>query len=1017
MKVCLLLLFLLVNVVISPAQHRIGDFMAYGPAIGLPASFYFGVLQSSDGYLWISSSSGLVRFDGKSYQTFFSDYTDTNSLADNVIVGLAEDGDKQLWIAGRYQGLSKMSLLSGRITRYAGFSQAGNSQQGIHNLFVDAAGDIWVGTAGKGLAHYLNNEDCFEYYIPAPHLPHDGTHQRANHVTDIVADRSDPDLFWLSTFQGIYSFHRSTKLFSWFPFYYPAETAPAPFLCIEADAGNKLWMGTWYYGIVSFDLTTHQFETHIYPEADPPNSLHYLVLDIKLRNDSTLYIAAGNEGLLSFQLKHKSFDQLLTNDMLPTGSSDIDIQRISHTRDAGWFIGGNYFIYQEHPSFSRFSKAVSFPYGYHFSVFQVVFDVKRNGYWLACQNAREAILFDRDMNSRSLFNLKTPGDDQFLDIAVDANDRVWALTNLSGLVGLDPGENQFKLVQDFPGIDSLSGSIAHIEQTPDGNLWIATSSNLYFLNIALNSMEKFPLQSSDPLPLWDFTLCVGAHQDAWLATSNGLFHCIRSSGEVIHIMPNAIPQHGIASAHIKAMTIDRRGNAWLGFESNGIQVVSAVDHGVMTSFNLDDGLPCMQINFMTTDTNGGIWAGSAAGLAYYEPWAETPIWQLFNRQDGIRRDYVDQPIMATSDGRLFFNNVAGMSWIDIPESTSDSKGPIFHLTAFKVDGVPYRNDLLPDFLSSVVLPYDVDEIRIEYAAMEFIHPDRTKYFYQLVRNNVAGEWIENKQASIMLTGMRPGMYTLNMYAVNGVGEKSREFTLPINIRPPFWYRWWFLALCTVALLGITYSIYQYRLRQWKKIQSMRNTISNNLHDDIGASLSNIHILTVLTQRNLPNHQSASSYITKAGDEIQRISESLSDIVWNISPKYDDLDNLFVRMKRYAADMLDGKNIEASLEFPEHPDKITMSMDQRRDFYLIFKEAINNLVKYAEATEAEVRVGITGKQISMIIRDNGKGFDQIHNRGGNGLENMKERAAKWKGLLDIQSVAGTGTSIELTMHLN
>jgi ligand-binding sensor domain-containing protein/two-component sensor histidine kinase len=1000
----------------AQSQHRIGDFMAYGPATGLPASFYFGVLQSADGYLWISSSSGLVRFDGKDYQTYFSDYADTNSLADNVIVGLAEDADQHLWIAGRHQGLSRMNLVSGHITRYAGFSKTGNSQQGIHNLLVDAAGDIWVGTAGRGLAHYLKNEDCFEYFIPAPDLPFNGTDARANHVTDIVADAKDPDLFWLSSFQGVYSFNTYTKEFKWFPFYYPAEKIPAPFLCIEADAGNKLWMGTWYYGMVSFDISTHAFETHIYPQADPPNSFHYLVLDIELRNDSTLYLATGNTGLLAFHLRDKSFHQLLTNDMLPTGSSAIDIQRISSTGDAGWFIGGNYFIYQEHPSFNRFSNSVSFPYGKHFSVYQTVYDDRRDGYWLACQNAREMIFWDRNMTARSLYQLEEPtSDDQFLDVAVDANHRVWALTNSLGLVVLDPGEKKFKTVKGIPLIDAMQ-NIENIEHTPTGNLWIATTTDLYYLQAVTNDIETYPLTSIDNAPLSAFTLCAGAKDDAWVSTSHGLFHCIRNKG-VQQILPDNNQSWSIASSHIKAMTIDKAGNAWLGFESDGIQVVSGADHTVIASFNLDDGLPCMQINFMATDTNGGIWAGSAAGLAYYEPWADTPIWQLFNRQDGMRRDYVDQPITATADGRLFFNIEAGMSWIDIAESTAESKGPTFHLTAFDVDGLPYRDDMLPDYLTSVDLSHDVDEIRIEYAAMDFIHPDRTKYFYQLVRNNVAGEWIENKQASIILTGMRPGVYTLHMYAVNAVGEKSRQFTLPITIRPPFWYRWWFVSLCALALIEITYSIYQYRIRQWKKIQSMRNTISNNLHDDIGASLSNIHILTVLTQRNLPNQQSASSYITKAGDEIQRISESLSDIVWNISPKYDDLDNLFVRMKRYAADMLDGKNIEATLEFPEHPDKFTMSMDQRRDFYLIFKEAINNLVKYAEATEAGVHVAIAGKQISMVIIDNGKGFEQLRERGGNGLENMKERAAKWKSLLDIRSSAGAGTRIELTMHLN
>lgn len=161
---------------------------------------------------------------------------------------------------------------------------------------------------------------------------------------------------------------------------------------------------------------------------------------------------------------------------------------------------------------------------------------------------------------------------------------------------------------------------------------------------------------------------------------------------------------------------------------------------------------------------------------------------------------------------------------------------------------------------------------------------------------------------------------------------------------------------------------------------------------------------------------ATSYITKAGDEIQRISESLSDIVWNISPKYDDLSNLFIRMKRYAADMADGKNIKAQLLFPVGTDKLLMPMDQRRDFYLIFKEAVNNLVKYSEATEAKVSVVIENKMIRLEVSDNGRGFVKNELLPGNGIQNIKLRAEKWKAVLEVRSAPGKGTQIILEMKL-
>lgn len=207
-----------------------------------------------------------------------------------------------------------------------------------------------------------------------------------------------------------------------------------------------------------------------------------------------------------------------------------------------------------------------------------------------------------------------------------------------------------------------------------------------------------------------------------------------------------------------------------------------------------------------------------------------------------------------------------------------------------------------------------------------------------------------------------------------------------------------------------------KLEQQSLMLEMRNNISRNLHDDIGASLSNINILNELTKRNVSDPEKANSYLQKAGDDIQRISESLSDIVWNINPQYDDMDNLYVRMKRYAADMFDGKNIHGQLNFPQESEKLSMPMDQRRDFYLIFKEAVNNLVKYSKATEATVEVHTSDQDIRLLVIDNGKGFDKETVRQGNGIQNMKQRAAKWNGEIKVQSAAGKGVKIELIMKI-
>ncbi len=228
------------------------------------------------------------------------------------------------------------------------------------------------------------------------------------------------------------------------------------------------------------------------------------------------------------------------------------------------------------------------------------------------------------------------------------------------------------------------------------------------------------------------------------------------------------------------------------------------------------------------------------------------------------------------------------------------------------------------------------------------------------------------------------------------------------------------GLALFLLLGITYVNriqLKKKLEQQKSLLAMRNSISQDLHDDIGASLSNINILNELAKRNIGQPEKSTEYLSRASEDIQRISESLSDIVWNINPRYDDLQNLFIRMKRYAADMLDGKNIHGQFDFPSNPTGPLLSMTQRRDLYLVFKEAVNNLVKYSQASNAMISVKTDAHSIGLIVQDDGKGFDRNTSRMGNGLQNMEQRAKASGASLTIQTQPGNGTSVNLVMKIS
>jgi signal transduction histidine kinase len=252
----------------------------------------------------------------------------------------------------------------------------------------------------------------------------------------------------------------------------------------------------------------------------------------------------------------------------------------------------------------------------------------------------------------------------------------------------------------------------------------------------------------------------------------------------------------------------------------------------------------------------------------------------------------------------------------------------------------------------------------------------------------------------------------------------RILQYPINTFPFNNWLFYTMAGCVLEVI-IFFSSFAYRNKilareeqfAKDKLQLVRDEISRDLHDDVGATLSNINILNELAKRNANNPLKANEYLSKAGEDIQQVSESLNDIVWNINSKYDDLSNLFIRMKRYAGDMMDGKNIAYKMEFPESIAAVKLGMDKRKDLYFIFKEAINNLVKYSGALYATVEIKIEKNVLLLTIKDNGKGFAAEKIVMGNGLQNMQHRASVWGAVFKIDTEEGKGTTVALEMELN
>jgi len=252
---------------------------------------------------------------------------------------------------------------------------------------------------------------------------------------------------------------------------------------------------------------------------------------------------------------------------------------------------------------------------------------------------------------------------------------------------------------------------------------------------------------------------------------------------------------------------------------------------------------------------------------------------------------------------------------------------------------------------------------------------------------------------------------------------SNEASIVISISPPWWGTWWFRSLLAFTIAISIYSLYRYRLRQAVNLMLLRNRIATDLHDEIGSTLSSISLYSEAAKRMLDGNESAKKVLTKINSNTSDMMEAMSDIVWAINTRNDKLDNLVNRMRSFAVQVSEAKNFELHLATNENLPDMPLDMYERKNLYLIFKEAINNAAKYAACKNVWIEFTNKSHVLEMKIKDDGKGFNLSHatmfpekQGGGNGLFNMKKRAEDLKGELHIASEPGIGTEILLRIKL-
>ncbi|MDN3583474.1 ligand-binding sensor domain-containing protein [Mucilaginibacter flavus] len=595
------------------------------------------------------------------------------------------------------------------------------------------------------------------------------------------------------------------------------------------------------------------------------------------------------------------------------------------------------------------------------------------------------------------------------NIRATGSDRYWIGTQ-RGLFEWHAGAKHatpLLLSQTWQWINALPVTTQFLDR--EGILWLGlgVGKGVAAFNLNNKQIKLYSLETPNRFPLrYPVTIAEDELGNLWMGGVEGRgLVCWNRNRDKFTLLP---PQFNseFDSGVINTIYADHRGSLWLGTSGGLFQFNIACR--LFKKYGVPQGLSSNTIYSIEADSAKHLWIGtknglSCMGLANKDVVNFNGYYQ--NSEDAvacIKYDATNHKIYFITPHNFY--KVAPREWLRRREA------PSLFITSIVSSGIDLSNH------QNIELHYSNNNINIAFSAVNLVDGGETKYFYRL--NSHQKNWTSTQGArQVSFSSLLPGRYAFEVKAQlsDGTWSKNREVLL-FSVANPFWKTWWFILLDVTVASLIIYVFYNYRIRQIMALQNIRSSIASDLHDDIGSTLSNIYILTQLSHANLGRPENADRFLTRIAEEVASSSQSLDDIVWSINTNNDNFEQVAARMRRYAADLLESSEIEYHVDFDERLLHKKLNLEQRRDIYLIFKEALNNIYKHAKATAVTIALTTDRDFFKMTIGDNGVGFDPREPTTRNGLKNMHTRVKKHRGNLMVTSQKGAGATVLVVMKI-
>jgi ligand-binding sensor domain-containing protein/signal transduction histidine kinase len=949
---------------------------------GLPQNSVKSILQTKDGYLWFSTRFGVVRFDGVAFRVF--DRFNTPELSYDNCVALAEDQrDGSLWLATMF-GVVRYKDQSFKSYRLC----TGEGMDRIWSICASAEGGVWV--AANSSLQRFNAEKVTRYTVE------DGLH--GSEVGVVLED--EQKMLWIGTRSGVERRDPVTGRFTeiWRSRHPETESVS----CLFKDRSGVLWAGSASSGLVRWQ--DGKATAYTMRDGLPDNRVDTITED----QESNLWLSTGNGKLLRF--RDGKFTQFGRKD----GLSDDWVLCLREDREGNLWVGTAFGgLNRMQP---RRIVGYSVKDGLGSPNVWSIFEGRNSTLWMGTDGGLARF-------SKGKFTNFRLGDDATNNIVKavreDRTGTVWAGTKEAGLKRFRNGR-----ITHYGVADGLTHFEIHaLYEDRAGSLWIGTRLGLSVLKEG-TIIRKYTTQNG--LSTNDVR-CIFEDRsgDIWIGTYGGGLNRLRDERFTAFTT-----RDGLSDNFAWTIYEDADGVLWIGTERG----LTRLENGKFAAFTTNEGLFDNVVNDILEDDRNNLWLSCNRGIYRIRKQelndvaagkARSVHYVSYGTADGMPSSETNgenQPTACkTSAGMLWFPTTDGVVTIDPGKIPNNELPPPVVLETVILDG----ESLLPH--QPVRLPAGRgDVIEFRYTANSLVAPDKVLFQYCL--DGCDKDWRDAGTRRVAFyTNLRPGNYTFRVKACNNHGvwnDKGAAFSF--YLAPHFYQTYPFYGLCALSAILAGYGLHRLRLNVVRKIERLkrqhalekeRSRIANEMHDDLGSSLTQIALLGELARRELPYTDRAGDHIRKITTTAREVFRAMDEIVWAVNPRKDTVDSLVGYLCKYAQDFLRPADIRCRLDLPEILPACSLSTEERHNVFLVFKEALNNIVKHAAATEVWIRVTVGPSSCIIVVEDNGRGFSSDSARpDGNGLHNMKERLTAISGRLELRSQPGQGTTLQMVVLL-